>query len=111
MEQVLVPVLLVVSSVIMAFAWLGHVRLRFRPFVYSLAISWLLVLPEYVLNVFAFRWGHSVYTGAQMAAFNMAAGVICVALVARFFLGEPIRKRQWLGYALMALAVVLIRYR
>jgi drug/metabolite transporter (DMT)-like permease len=46
-----------------------------------------------------------------MAAFNMSAGVVCVALVARVFLREPIRRRQWLGFALMACAVVLIRYR
>jgi uncharacterized protein (DUF486 family) len=111
MIAVFVPAMLLVSSLIMAFAWLGHLRLRSRPFRTSLAISWLMVLPEYVLNVIAFRWGNSVYTGAQMAAFNMSTGVLCVALVARVFLREPIRKRQWLGFALMACAVVLIRYR
>jgi len=109
MAPILVPVMLFASSVIMAFAWLGHVRLRFRSFGFALVLSWVMVLPEYVLNVTAFRWGNSIYTGAQMAAFNMAAGVICVALVARLFLREPIRKRQWLGFALMAAAIVLIR--
>ncbi len=104
MAQFGVPVMLFVSSIIMALAWLGHIRLRNRPFHVGLLLSWLMVLPEYMLNVSAFRWGNEIYTGAQMAAFNMAAGVICVALVARFFLKEPIRKRQWLGFALMALA-------
>ncbi|MFT5052842.1 MAG: hypothetical protein ACI8QZ_004280 [Chlamydiales bacterium] len=110
MALVVVPVMLLVSSIIMAFAWLGHARLRDRPFHVSLVVSWLMVFPEYVLNVTAFRWGNQVYTGAQMAAFNMATGVICVALVARLFLREPIGKRQWLGFVLMALAIVLIRY-
>ena len=111
MIAIVVPALLFLSSLIMAFAWLGHLRLRTLPFRTSLMISWVMVLPEYILNVTAFRWGNSVYSGAQMAAFNMSAGVLCVALVARVFLREPIRKRQWLGFALMACAVVLIRYR
>jgi len=111
MAQYLVPVMLFVSSIIMAFAWLGHLRLRTRPFHVALILSWLVVLPEYILNVTAFRWGSGIYSGAQMAAFNMASGVICIALVARFFLKEPIRRRQWLGFGLMAIAIVLIRYR
>ena len=106
-----VPLLLFVSRVVMAFAWLGHIRLRKRPFRVALALSWLMVLPEYLINVAAFRWGNSVYTGAQMASFNMAAGVVCVALVARHYLNEPIRKRQWLGFGMMAAAIFLIRYR
>ena len=72
MVAVAVPVMLFVSSLVMAFAWLGHVRFRTRSFRFSLVISWLMVLPEYILNVTAFRWGNSVYAGAQMAAFNMA---------------------------------------
>ena len=109
MALFLVPILLFTSSIIMAFAWLGHIRLRNRAFHVSLLMSWFMVLPEYVINVTAFRWGRDFYTGAQMAAFNMAAGVICAALVARFFLKEPIRRRQWLGFVLMAAAIVLIR--
>ena len=110
MAPILVPVMLFTSSLIMAFAWLGHIRLRSQRFYVALLASWVMVLPEYILNVTAFRWGSTFYTGAQMAAFNMAAGVICVALVARLFLKEPIRWRQWLGFALMAFSVVLIRY-
>lgn len=109
MNHIGVPVLLVLSSIIMALAWLGHVRLRHRPFRLALLISWGIALPEYVLNVVAFRWGSDVYSGAQMAAFNTAAGVLCVALVARLFLGERIRRRQWAGFVLMAAAMVLIR--
>ena len=108
---VIVPILLFISSVIMAFAWLGHIRFRTYGFRIALFGSWFLVLPEYILNVIGFRLGKDTFTGAQMAAFNMAAGVICVALVARLFLKEPIRRRQWLGFALMVVAIVLIRYR
>ena len=107
--KLVIPLLFLASSTLMAFAWLGHIRLRGRPFRFALLLSWVMVLPEYLLNVAAFRWGIAHYTGAQMAAFNMASGVLCVALVARYFLKEPIRPRQWLGFVLMALAIVLIR--
>jgi uncharacterized protein (DUF486 family) len=110
MAPILVLVMLFLSSAIMALAWLGHMRFRTRSLRVALIASWLMVLPEYLLNVAAFRWGNDFYTGAQMAAFNMSAGVVCVALVSRLFLKERIRKRQWLGFVLMALAVVLIRY-
>ncbi len=111
MKLVVVPLLLLIASTVMAFAWLGHIRFRHKTFTLALVASWLMVLPEYLLNVTAFRWGSDVYTGVQMAAFHMAAGVICVAFVARWFLKERIRPRQWLGFALMVLAIVLIRFR
>ena len=64
MIHVVVPLLLVLTSAIMAFAWLGHIRFRSRGFMFALVASWLMVMPEYVLNVLAFRWGSDVYTGA-----------------------------------------------
>ena len=111
MTPVIVPLMLLTSSVLMALAWLGHVRFRERiPFVIAVLASWLLVLPEYVLNVVAIRWGHEFYSGGAMASFNLCTGVLCVALVSRFVLGEPISRRQVLGFVLMAAAVVLVVY-
>jgi hypothetical protein len=111
MTPYIVPLMLFTSSVIMALAWLGHVRFRNRvPFWVAVLASWVLVLPEYVLNVVAIRWGHEYYSGGAMAAFNLCSGVVCVALVSRFFLNEPLKRRHIMGFALMALAVVLVMY-
>lgn len=42
----------------MSLAWLGHLRYRDSiGFWTALALSWLLVLPEYVLNYAATRYG------------------------------------------------------
>ena len=69
MKAVLVPVYMFFSSCLMALAWLGHLRFRDRiSFWTALAASWLLVLPEYILNVAATRYGYSVYTGATANA-------------------------------------------
>ncbi len=103
-----VPLLLLLSSVVMALAWLGHLRFMHWRFGVALGASWFLVLPEYFLNVFATRWGHGVYTGAQMASLNLSSGVICVALVSHFVLGEELARRQLLGFGLMIVSIGLI---
>lgn len=46
-----------------------------------------------------------------MAAFNLATGVLCVALVSRFYLGENLSNQQLLGFFFMVVAVVLILYK
>jgi hypothetical protein len=103
---------MLVASGPMSLAWLGHLRFRDSiGFWAALAISWLLVLPEYVLNVAATRYGYGTYSGAQMATFHLAFGVVCVALVSRFVLGERLTAIQLLGFALLVLATVLITYR
>jgi len=112
MKTVLVPFLMFLSSCLMALAWLGHLRFRDKiGFATALGASWLLVLPEYILNVAATRFGYGTYTGAQMASFHLSFGVICVALVSRFLLGEHLTPTQIMGFGFLAIAVVLITYR
>ena len=48
MELYLVPLMLFISSILMAFAWLGHIKFREKTFIQALIFSWLLVLPEYL---------------------------------------------------------------
>ncbi len=106
-----VPAMLFASSVLMAVAWLAHIRYRERVgFRKALMMSWLLVLPEYVLNISAIRMGHGTYSAGAMASFNLCSGVLCVALVARYLLGEHVTARGICGYLLMAFAVVLVVY-
>ncbi len=111
MKIVLVPLFMLMSSALMALAWLGHLRYRTEiGFWTALAASWLLVLPEYVLNVGATRYGYGTYNGAQMASFHLAFGVVCVALVSRFILNESFTTPQLAGFGLLAVAIGLITY-
>ncbi len=80
--------MLFLSSLIMALAWLGHLRFKELSFGLATLFAWLLVFPEYLLNIGAIRLGYRFYTGGQMAAFRLCSGVICVALVARYVLKE-----------------------
>lgn len=108
LRQIAVPVMLFVSSMLMATAWLGHLRFKDSPFLVATAIAWLIVLPEYVLNVAAVRIGKGIYSGATMASLNLCWGVICVVLVSTFYLGEDMNARQYLGFGLMLVSMVLI---
>ena len=108
MKTILVPLMLLTAGLLMSFAWIGHLRFRSWNFYMALAASWLLVLPEYLLNVFSVRWGRDVFSGAQMAAMHLGSGVLFVTLIAKLYLGEGLRWSQYAGFALMGLAIVLI---
>lgn len=109
---VVVPALIFLSGAFMATAWLAHLRYRDTlTFWSALAMSWSLVLPEYALNVFATRLGIDVFSGAQMASVHLCSGVLCVALVSRFFLGEPLLVRHQIGFAFIAVGMVLVLRR
>lgn len=107
-RALIVPIMLFTSSLIMAFAWLGHLKFSQFPLIWATLCCWLLVLPEYFLNISAIRVGHKIYTGAQMASFRLCSGVICVALVSRLVLGEDLSSRKLLGLGLMIMAMILI---
>ncbi len=108
MELYLVPLMLFTSSILMAFAWIGHVKYRTKSFWIALVFSWLLVLPEYLLNVSAIRWGVGTYEPSEMAAINLSAGVVCIALVSKLFLGEKLSPRKIFGFILMIISVTLV---
>jgi len=108
MELYLVPLMLFTSSILMAFAWIGHVKYRKKSFWTALVFSWLLVLPEYLLNVSAIRWGVGTYEPSEMAAINLSTGVICIALVSKLFLGEKLSPRKIFGFILMIISVTLV---
>ncbi|MEA5470975.1 DMT family protein [Spirulina sp. 06S082] len=110
MKMILVPLMLCLSSLLMAFAWLGHIRFRNRGFLFALLVSWAIVLPEYILNVLAIRYGHGVYTGGEMAAFNLGTGVFFVALVSRLFLKESMNVYQLFGFFVMTWGITLVVY-
>jgi uncharacterized protein len=109
--RIVVPLMIVTSGSFMALAWLGHLRYASSiSFWAALAFSWSIVLPEYILNVFATRLGHNThtFTGAQMGAVHLCSGVVCVALVSRFILGEPLGMPQIGGLILLAAGITLV---
>lgn len=108
-RKILVPFMLILSSAIMALAWLGHLKYKDDlSFLMAALFAWLLVLPEYILNVSAIRWGVGVYQPSEMAAMNLSSGIIFIALISHFMLGEEISTQKYIGFGLMIIAMVLI---
>jgi uncharacterized protein (DUF486 family) len=108
-KKILVPFMLILSSAIMALAWLGHLKYKEDlSFLMAALFAWLLVLPEYILNVSAIRWGVGVYQPSEMAAMNLSSGIIFIALISHFMLGEEISTQKYIGFGLMIIAMVLI---
>ena len=103
-----VPLMLFASSLLMAFAWLGHIRYRHKGFIFALLSSWFIVLPEYLLNISAILWVYGTYQPIEMAARNLSSCFICVAIVAKIFLGEHRCRRQISGFFLMGIGVMLV---
>ena len=110
-RRVVVPLMLVTSSMVMAIAWLGHLKYTNVSYAGAVFVCWMLVLPEYFLNISAIRLGFHVYTGAEMAAFRLCSGVACVAVVSAWQFHEMLTIRQFLGFALMTVAMALISVR
>ena len=112
MKRIVVPLMIAISGAFMASAWLVHLRFKDRiGFGLALLSSWAIVLPEYALNVAATRYGYGTFTGAQMAAFHLCSGVVCVTLVSRFVLGESLGSRQLLGFVLLTGGMLLLLSR
>lgn len=106
---ILIPIMLTLSSAIMATAWLGHLKYKEDlTFMMASLLAWLLVLPEYLLNVSAIRWGVGVYQPSEMAAMNLSSGIVFIALVSHFFLGEELTTQKYIGFGLMIIAMILI---
>jgi uncharacterized protein (DUF486 family) len=108
LKNVVVPLMIFLSGGFMATAWLAHLRIRDHSFLLALAMSWAIVLPEYVLNVVATRMGYGTFTGGQMASMHLASGVVCVMLVSRFVLGEDLGARHAAGFVLLLAGMLLL---
>ena len=90
-------------------AWLGHLKYKEDlSFLMAALFAWLLVLPEYLLNVSAIRWGIGVYQPSEMAAINLSSGIVFIALISHFVLGEELTLQKYIGFGLMIIAMILI---
>lgn len=110
-KHFLVPLMACGAGVLMSCAWIAHLKFKDMGWFTALAMSWMFVLPEYVLNVTSARWGSGTFSGAQVAGMHIAAGIISIALVSRFYLGEPLVFSQIAGFGLMIVAVGLIIFK
>jgi len=108
MLAIYVPLLLVASNVFMTFAWYGHLRFTDRPLWLVILVSWGIALAEYCLAVPANRYGHQVYSAAELKTMQE---VITLAVFAGFsvlYLKEALTWNHAIGFCLIALGAFFV---
>jgi uncharacterized protein (DUF486 family) len=110
----------------MTAAWYGHLKFKTAPLLLAILASWLIALPEYMLQVPANRYGHAGpaeavadpadgrrwwtgdYTAPQLKILQEII-TICVFVAFNFlYLREVIRPTDWAAFALIILAVFVM---
>jgi uncharacterized protein len=101
-------VLLLVSNVFMTFAWYGHLKFTDRPLWLVILASWGIAFFEYCLAVPANRWGHVVYTTAELKTMQEVITLTVFAAFSVLYLGEKITLNHGVGFALIAAGAFFI---
>lgn len=112
MERVALTVfLLICSNTFMTFAWYYHVKKSAWPLVAAILISWLIALPEYVLQVPANRAGHRDFGGPftlpQLKVLQEAITLLVFTAFTLWVAREKMRATDVAAFVLIFVAVAV----
>ncbi|MBS0189694.1 MAG: DMT family protein [Phycisphaerales bacterium] len=103
--------LLIGSNTFMTFAWYYHVKQKAWPLLLAIGISWLIALPEYLLQVPANRLGHidhgGPFTLAQLKILQEAITLAVFMLFTIYIAKERIRPTDVAAMLLIFAAVAV----
>lgn len=94
-------VLLTISNVFMTFAWYGHLNYKSWPLWIAVLVSWAIAFVEYCFAVPANRFGHAVYSAAQLKTIQEVITLVVFAGFSVWFLKEPLTINHAIGFALI----------
>ena len=100
--------LLLLSNLFMTFAWYGHLKFKAAPIAFVILASWGIAFFEYCLQVPANRWGHGTFSAAELKTIQEVIPLTVFAGFSIFYLGEPIRPSQGIGFGLIALGAFFV---
>ncbi len=103
--------LLFASNCFMTWAWYGHLRKVAWSMPVAIAISWLIALPEYALQVPANRIGHAAHggplTAPQLKIIQEAITLVVFTVFTILVLKEKPRVNDAIAFALIFAAVAI----
>jgi hypothetical protein len=103
------PVLLLLASnVFMTLAWYGHLNYKSRPLFVVILVSWGIAFVEYCLAVPANRWGHGIYSAAELKTMQEVITLVVFAGFSWAVLKEPLGWTHALGFSLIAAGAAVI---
>jgi uncharacterized protein (DUF486 family) len=106
--------LLVASNAFMTFAWYYHVGKKGWPLLVAIGVSWLIALPEYILQVPANRIGHvsngGPFTLPQLKVLQEAITLVVFAGFTVLVAKEKLRGTDLAAFVLVFAAVAISQY-
>jgi len=111
MRPLLTVLFLLGSNVFMTWAWYGHLRRTAWTIPVAIAVSWLIALPEYILQVPANRIGHvslgGPFSAAQLKVLQEAITLTVFIVFAIVVLKERPRPNEYIAFVLIFLGVAV----
>lgn len=101
-------VLLIFSNVFMIFAWYGHLKFKGLPLWVAVTGSWLIAYIEYWLAVPANRYGHAVYSAAELKTIQEVVTLGVFGVFSVVYLGEAFTLNHLAGFSLIALGAYFV---
>jgi uncharacterized protein (DUF486 family) len=103
------PVLLLVASnVFMTLAWYGHLGHKDKPLLLVIVVSWGIAFVEYCLAVPANRYGHAVYSAAELKTMQEVITLAVFSAFSVLVLREPLGLNHLFGFTLIAAGAGLV---
>lgn len=103
--------LLIASNTFMTTAWYYHLKQKTWTLIVAIGVSWLIALPEYILQVPANRFGHvshgGPFTAAQLKIIQEAVTLMVFAAFSVLVLKEKPRINELIAFGLIMAAVVV----
>lgn len=103
--------LLVGSNTFMTFAWYYHVKQKAWPLLLAIGASWLIALPEYILQVPANRLGHidhgGPFTLPQLKILQEAITLLVFTVFTIYVAKEKMRVNDAVAFGLIFAAVAV----
>ena len=104
-------VLLVCSNVFMTLAWYGHLNFKAKPLILVVLASAGIAFVEYCLAVPANRYGHAVYSAAQLETIEEVITLVVFCIFSVLHLKEQLTWNHAVGFALIAVGAAFVLLR
>ncbi len=101
--------LLIASNTFMTIAWYGHLKHKDVAIWKVIAVSWLIALPEYALQVPANRLGSETFTPTQLKVIQEVVSLGVFVVFAWLYFGDVPTWRTVAAFGMIAGAVALVR--
>ncbi len=101
-------ILLLASNVFMTLAWYGHLNFKEKPLMAVILASWGIAFIEYCLAVPANRYGHGLYSAAELKTIQEVITLLVFAVFSVVILKEALSWQHGVGFALIAAGAAFV---